>query len=83
MLDGWLFPPPEDPPNSGVKPASPALAGRFSTTGPPGKPNGLLLSHIEETDCAEKWADLDTVIQSEVSQKERNKHQVILLICGI
>ena len=29
-----------DPPRPGLEPASPALAGRFSTTGPPGKPQG-------------------------------------------
>ena len=27
-----------DPPTPGVEPVSPALAGRFSTTAPPGKP---------------------------------------------
>ena len=27
-----------DPPRPGLEPASPALAGRFSTTAPPGKP---------------------------------------------
>ena len=27
-----------DPPRPGLKPVSPALAGRFSTTAPPGKP---------------------------------------------
>ena len=27
-----------DPPRPGLKPASPALAGRLSTTAPPGKP---------------------------------------------
>ena len=27
-----------DPPGSGIKPSSPALAGRFFTTEPPGKP---------------------------------------------
>ena len=30
-----------DPPRPGLKPVSPALAGRFSTTVPPGKPQGL------------------------------------------
>ena len=30
---------------------------------------------------AETWMDLETVIQSEVSQK--NKYCIILLICGI
>ena len=32
---------------------------------------------------AETWTDLETVIQSEVSQKEKNKYQIISLICGI
>ena len=33
-----LFPSPGDLPNPGIKPTSPALAGRFFTTEPPGKP---------------------------------------------
>ena len=32
---GWLFPSPEDLPNPGIEPPSPALAGRFFTTEPP------------------------------------------------
>ena len=36
--NGLLFSPPGDLPNPGIKPASPALAGRFFTTEPPGKP---------------------------------------------
>ena len=39
---GFLFPTPGDLPNPGIEPASPgppALAGRFFTTVPPGKPN--------------------------------------------
>ena len=35
---GLPFPPPGDLPNPGIEPASPALAGRFFTTGPLGKP---------------------------------------------
>ena len=35
---GLPFPPPEDLPNLGIKPGSPALAGGFSTPQPPGKP---------------------------------------------
>ena len=31
--------PPGDLPNPGIKPASPALAGGFCTTAPPGKPS--------------------------------------------
>ena len=35
-----------DPPRPGLKPVSPALAGRFSTTAPPGKPLLLFFSVI-------------------------------------
>ena len=31
-----------DLPRPGLEPVSPALAGRFSTTVPPGKPNGVV-----------------------------------------
>ena len=31
----------------------------------------------------ETWMNLETVIQSEESQKEENKYQMISLICGI
>ena len=33
------FPPPRDLPNPRIEPGSPALAGGFFTTEPPGKPN--------------------------------------------
>ena len=32
------IPPPGDLPDPGIEPASPALAGGFFATGPPGKP---------------------------------------------
>ena len=31
----------------------------------------------------EAWMDLESVRQSEVSQKEKNKYRIISLICGI
>ena len=31
-----------DPPRPGLEPVSPALAGRFSTTAPPGKPDHMI-----------------------------------------
>ena len=31
----------------------------------------------------EKWMDLETVIQSEVSQKEKNKYRMLMHIYGI
>ena len=31
----------------------------------------------------EMWVDLETVIESEVSQKEKNKFRILTRICGI
>ena len=31
----------------------------------------------------ETWMDLESVIQSEVSQKEKNKYHILMHICGI
>ena len=31
----------------------------------------------------EMWMNLETVIQSEVSQKEKNKYRILMHICGI
>ena len=31
----------------------------------------------------EMWMDLETVIQSEVSQKEKNKYHILTYMCGI
>ena len=52
------FPSPGDLPDSGIKPTSPALAGGFFTTEPPGKPNLIdsgpqifILSGPLNTDC--------------------------------
>ena len=39
--NGLPFPSPEDLPDPGLKPASPALGGEFFTTEPPGKPSKL------------------------------------------
>ena len=38
---GLPFPPPGDLPNPGIKPTSPALAGGFFVSDPPGKPPWL------------------------------------------
>ena len=32
---------------------------------------------------AETWMDLETVIQSEVSQKEKHKYRILTYTCGI
>ena len=45
---------------------------------------GIALSHKKECDLfAEMWMDLVTVIQSEVSHKEKNKYHILMHICGI
>ena len=46
------YSPPRDRPHTGMEPValpSPALAGGFLTTGPPGKPNKGVSSHREHT----------------------------------
>ena len=47
--------------------------------------NGILLSHeINETELfIVRWMDLESVIQSEVSQKEKNKYHTLTHIYGI
>ena len=46
----WLpFPSPGDLPNPGTEPMSPALAGRFFTTEPLGKPRGYIEIHKKAT----------------------------------
>ena len=49
--------------------------------------NGILLSHKKERNWiigsfVETWMDLETVIRSEVSQKEKNKYCILMHICG-
>ena len=42
-----------DLPGPGLEPVSPALAGGFSTTAPPGKPPNLLLNTLKELNFEE------------------------------
>ena len=44
---GLPFPPPGDLPDPGIEPASPALAGRFFTNVPPGKPHKPLVPWLK------------------------------------
>ena len=47
--------------------------------------SGILLSHKKRNEIGsfvEMWMDLETVIQSEVSQKEKNKCHILMHICG-
>ena len=47
--------------------------------------NGILLSHKrnEIMSFAATWIDLEIIILSEISQREKDKYHMILLICGI
>ena len=46
--------------------------------------NGILaIKRNKIGSFVEMWVDIETVIQSEVSQKEKNKYRMILFICGI
>ena len=47
--------------------------------------NGILLSHKKEGKMpfAATWMQLEIIILSEVSQNEKDKYHMILLICGI
>ena len=66
-------------PNPGIEAMSPALAGGFFTTEPPGMPTMEYYSPTENNErgsVAEMWMDLESVIQSEVGQKEKNKYHI-------
>ena len=41
------------------------------------------LSRNEIVSFAEMWMDLESVIQGEVSQEEKNKYRILTHICGI
>ena len=47
--------------------------------------SGILLSHKRNDigSFVETWMGLETVIQSEVTQKEKNKYCILTHICGI
>ena len=51
ILEWVAFPPPGVLPEPGIEPTSPALAGRFFTPKPPGKPQGKLHQYIFSPQC--------------------------------
>ena len=42
----------------------------------------LAIKRNEIWSFVETWMDLETVVQSEVSQKEKNKYRILTHICG-
>ena len=47
-----------DLPGPGLEPVFPALAGRFSTTAPPGKPGRQILNHCATREAQASFSDL-------------------------
>ena len=47
--------------------------------------NGILFSHKKEKimPFAATWMELETLILSEVSQKEKDGHHMTSLVCGV
>ena len=64
-----------DPPKPGLEPVSPALAGRFSTTAPPGKPPGLLFFKLIFIGV---WLLYNVVLQ----KVERFMNLLVILVQG-
>ena len=46
------------------------------------KATNELIYKTEVESFVETWMDLETVIQSEVSQKEKNKYRILMHACG-
>ena len=72
------FPEPE------IKPTSPALAGKFFTTEPPGKPQWNITQLLKKQNnaiCSKMDGPRDH--HTEWSQTQKDKHYIILLICGL
>ena len=83
---GLPFPPSDNLPEPGIEPTSPALEGRFFTTESTGKPTieyYLAIKRNKFETVVVKWMNLLPVIQSEISQKEKNKYCVLMHIYGI
>ena len=79
--------PPGDLPNPGIKPTFPTLQADSSPSEPPGKPQWNI-THPQKgtlirTSFLIRWMNLDPVIQSEISQKKKNKYHILTHIHGI
>ena len=75
-------PPPGDLPDLGIEPESPTLAGKFFTKCSTWEALDHLLGYKKEktNSLAATWMDLEIVILSEVSQMEKDKYGMLLLL---
>ena len=89
ILEWVAIPFSRDLPNPGIEAmslASLALAGRFFTTVPPGKPTMEYQSAVKKNGMlpfAATWMQLEIIILSKVSQTEKDKYRMTSLISGI
>ena len=62
-----------DLPRPGLEPVSPALAGRFSTTVPPGKPHSPLLNYLWGLDprCFATNNEIETLAEKIINMEKR------------
>ena len=74
-----------DLPRPGLEPASPALAGRLSTTAPPGKPRDLLLTAMQPPNacCALRTGSTFTKRANASSAESDSTQQSQIMVCGL
>ena len=80
------FPSAGDLPNPGIKPGSPALQIDALHSVPPGKPTMEYYLTIKKNTFESvlmRWMELEPIIQSEVSQKEKQHYSILAHIYGI
>ena len=80
------FPSSGDLPNPGIKPGSPALQIDALPSVPPGKPTMEYYFTIKKNTFESvlmRWMELEPILQSEVSQKEKHQYSILKHIYGI
>ena len=77
---GLPFPPPGGPPDPGIEPLSPALAGGFFTVEPPGKPHRNACCCSVAKSCPTLWDPMDCSMPGFPLEEGMANHSSILAI---
>ena len=86
---GLSFCSPENLPDPGIKPKSPALAGRFITTKPPGRPylhfgTCLLYPYLESSILVAFWGrGTNMISKNKQGRRESLDSSVYLAVCRV